>query len=39
MKGLVEALRKGVRSGEYVGYRLITVHEEHIGITWGKKST
>lgn len=33
-KGLEAMLRKGVKSGEYVGYRLMTVEAEHIGIDW-----
>lgn len=27
-------LRGAVKRGEYVGYRLLTVREEHIGATW-----
>lgn len=29
--GLQEMLRKGIQSGEYVGYRFITVHVQNIG--------
>jgi hypothetical protein len=25
---------KGVRSGEYVGYRLLTIEAEYMGISW-----
>ena len=27
-------LRKLVKVGAYVGYRIVTIHEEHIGVTW-----
>ena len=33
-KSLEAMLRKGVRSGEYVGYRLFTIEAEHIGVCW-----
>lgn len=33
-KSLEAMLRKGVRSGEYVGYRLLTIHSEYVGISW-----
>ena len=33
-KSLEAMLRKGVRSGEYVGYRLLTIHAEYVGISW-----
>lgn len=33
-ESLEKRLRKGVREGRYVGYRLLTIHEEHIGIDW-----
>jgi len=29
-------LRKLVKAGTFVGYRIVTVHEEHIGVTWPK---
>ena len=31
---LQKMLRKRVRSGEYVGYRILHIEEEHIGVTW-----
>ena len=34
VKGLEKVLRDGVLSGEHIGYRLITVHEEYVGATW-----
>jgi DNA-binding winged helix-turn-helix (wHTH) protein len=34
---LRQSLRKSVRKGEYVGYRIHTIHEEHIGCTWEGK--
>lgn len=33
-KSLEAMLRKGVRSGEYVGYRLLTIEAEYMGISW-----
>lgn len=33
-ESLEKMLRKGVRDGKYIGYRFITIHEEHIGIDW-----
>lgn len=30
----VKELRMLVKSGTYVGYRVVTVHEEHIGVSW-----
>ena len=33
-KSLEAMLRKGVRSGDYVGYRLLTIHAEYLGISW-----
>lgn len=33
-KSLEAMLRKGVRSGEYVGYRLLTIEAEYVGISW-----
>lgn len=30
-KGLVRLLRRGVRSGEWVGWRLITIHADVLG--------
>ncbi len=33
-KSLEAMLRKGVRSGEYVGYRLLTIEAECIGVCW-----
>ena len=33
-KSLEAMLRKGVRSGEYVGYRLLTIEAEYRGISW-----
>lgn len=32
LSGLMKALRKNVKSGVFVGYRLITVHEEKLGL-------
>lgn len=32
--GLEKQPRAGVRSGEYVGYRLHRVEAEYVGITW-----
>ena len=32
LKTLEAELRKRVRSGEFVGYRLITIHKEQIGV-------
>ena len=33
-KSLEAMLRKGVRSGEYVGYRLLNIEAEYIGVSW-----
>ena len=33
-EALEKQLRKGVRSGEYVGYRLHRIEAEYLGITW-----
>lgn len=33
-QSLEAMLQKGVRSGEYVGYRLLTIEAEYIGISW-----
>ena len=33
-KSLETMLRKGVRSGEYVGYRLLNIEAEYIGVSW-----
>lgn len=33
-ESLEAMLRKGVRSGEYVGYRLLTIEAEYVGISW-----
>jgi hypothetical protein len=33
-EALEKQLRKGVRSGEYVGYRLHRIECEYLGITW-----
>ena len=30
-RALIEALRAGVRRGEWIGWRLITVHQQSIG--------
>lgn len=30
-------LRKLVKAGTYVGYRIVTIHEEYIGATWPKE--
>lgn len=32
-QSLEAMLRKGVRSGEYVGYRLLTIEAEYVGIS------
>ena len=34
LMGLLKKLQAGVRSGEYVGYRLIEVKDECIGRAW-----
>jgi hypothetical protein len=33
-KSLEAMLRKEVRAGRYVGYRLLTIEEEYIGVCW-----
>ena len=33
-KSLEDMLRKGVRTGEYAGYRLLTIEAEYIGVVW-----
>lgn len=33
-KSLRKYCQKMVRSGEWVGYRFITLHEQFIGVTW-----
>jgi hypothetical protein len=33
-KSLEAMLRKGVRSGHWIGYRFVTIHEQHIGVDW-----
>lgn len=38
VESLRKSLRKAVQKGEYVGYRLITIHEEHVGATWKEAS-
>lgn len=32
VKGLIKHLRKAVKRGEYIGYRLITIHHEAKGV-------
>ncbi len=34
LNGLIKTLRKMVENGEIIGFRLIRVEEQHLGITW-----
>lgn len=34
LDGLEKMLRQGVRCGRYVGYRLIRIEAEYIGVSW-----
>lgn len=36
-ESLERYLRKAVKKGEYVGYRILTVHAEYLGATWPDK--
>ena len=38
LQTLEAMLRKGIKKGEWVGYRLVTIYEEHIGVTWKEKA-
>jgi len=32
MKGLMRELRTEIKAGRFVGYRFLTIHEEHLGL-------
>ncbi len=38
-KRLEAMLRNGVRSGEYVGYRLLAIEVQYTGISWPNESS